>query len=169
MIRSDGSRQSFFAKLEVIVSGGAVNSPQLLLLSGIGPREELQQANVPVTHNLPGVGRNLHNHVAFFLSFTINDTNTTPLNWATAMEYLLFRDGLMSGTGLSEVTGFTNSRFSNPADDHPDIQFFFGGFLAACARTGQVSEFRRSRGRGCGSNAPAAVGRTRRFPFSSLF
>lgn len=140
VIRSDGTRQNFYSKLEVIVSGGAVNSPQLLLLSGIGPREELQQVNVPVTHNLPGVGRNLHNHVAFFLTFTINDTNTTPLNWATAMEYLLFRDGLMSGTGLSEVTGFINSRFSNPADDHPDIQFFFGGFLAACARTGQVGE-----------------------------
>ena len=43
VIRSDGSKQSFFAKLEVIVSGGAVNSPQILLLSGIGPREELQQ------------------------------------------------------------------------------------------------------------------------------
>ena len=45
---------------------------------------------------------------------------------------------MISGTGLSEVTGFINSRFSNPADDHPDIQYFFGGFLAACARTGQV-------------------------------
>jgi len=65
---------------------------------------------VTPVHNLPGVGRNLHNHVAFFLTFFINDTNTTPLNWATAMEYLLFRDGLMSGTGLSEVTGFINSR-----------------------------------------------------------
>lgn len=79
---------------------GAVNSPQLLLLSGVGPKEELQQVGVPVIHNLPGVGKNLHNHVAFFVNFNINDTNSTPLNWATAMEYLLFRDGLMSGTGI---------------------------------------------------------------------
>lgn len=78
---------------------GAVNSPQILLNSGIGPREELNAVGVPVIRDLPGVGKNLHNHVAYTLTFTINDTDTTPLNWATAMEYLLFRDGLMSGTG----------------------------------------------------------------------
>lgn len=119
---------------------GAVNSPQLLLLSGVGPKEDLQQVGVPVIHNLPGVGKNLQNHVAFFVNFNINDTNTAPLNWATAMEYLLFRDGLMSGTGVSEVTGFVHSRYSDESDDHPDIQIFFGGFLANCARTGQVGE-----------------------------
>lgn len=81
---------------------GAVNSPQILLNSGIGPREELNAAGVPVVRDLPGVGKNLHNHVAYTLTFTINDTDTTPLNWATAMEYLLFRDGLMSGTGETE-------------------------------------------------------------------
>lgn len=78
---------------------GAVNSPQILLLSGVGPRKDLEQVKVPVVHDLPGVGKNLQNHVAYFLNFNINDTNTAPLNWATAMEYLLFRDGLMSGTG----------------------------------------------------------------------
>lgn len=78
---------------------GAVNSPQILLNSGIGPREELSSVGVPIIHHLPGVGKNLHNHVAYALVFKINDTDTTPLNWATAMEYLLFRDGLMSGTG----------------------------------------------------------------------
>jgi len=81
------------------ISLGAVNSPQILLNSGLGPREELNAVGVPVVRDLPGVGKNLHNHVAYTLTFTINDTDTTPLNWATAMEYLLFRDGLMSGTG----------------------------------------------------------------------
>lgn len=71
----------------------------MLLNSGVGPREELNAVGVPVVRDLPGVGKNLHNHVAYALAFTINDTDTTPLNWATAMEYLLFRDGLMSGTG----------------------------------------------------------------------
>lgn len=78
---------------------GAVNSPQILILSGIGPADHLKEINVPLVQNLPGVGQNLHNHVAFFVNFNINDTNSAPLNWATAMEYLLFRDGLMSGTG----------------------------------------------------------------------
>nr|CAD7425103.1 unnamed protein product [Timema monikensis] len=135
-----GNTETVLALNEVIISGGAVNSPQILLLSGIGPKSDLEQVGVKVVHDLPGVGRNLHNHVAYFLNFFINDTDTQALNWATAMEYLLFRDGLMSGTGISEVTAIINSKFSNPADDHPDLQYFFGGFLANCARTGQVGE-----------------------------
>lgn len=89
--------------------------------------------------DLPGVGKNLHNHVAYFTNFFINDTDTSPLNWATAMEYLLFRDGLMSGTGISAVTAKISSAYAeNPTV--PDIQFYFGGFLASCAKTGQVGE-----------------------------
>ncbi|XP_050300397.1 glucose dehydrogenase [FAD, quinone] [Anthonomus grandis grandis] len=139
-VLTEGGSKEIYATKEVIVSGGAVNSPQILLLSGIGPKNELEQVKVPVVHDLPGVGKNLQNHVAFFLNFNINDTNTAPLNWATAMEYLLFRDGLMSGTGISEVTGFINTKYNDPNLDHPDIQFFFGGFLANCAKTGQVGE-----------------------------
>ncbi len=105
ILTQDGHTQRIDVKKEVIVAGGAVNSPQILLLSGVGPSEELQRAGVRVVHNLPGVGKNLHNHVAYFINFFINDTDTRALNWATAMEYLLFRDGLMSGTGVSSVTG----------------------------------------------------------------
>lgn len=104
IIFKDGHTQKITARKEVIVAGGAVNSPQILLLSGIGPREELQKAGIRQVHQLPGVGKNLHNHVAYFINFYINDTDTRALNWATAMEYLLFRDGLMSGTGVSSVT-----------------------------------------------------------------
>ncbi|XP_022902933.1 glucose dehydrogenase [FAD, quinone]-like [Onthophagus taurus] len=140
ILKEDGSRQVIYATKEIVVSGGAVNSPQILLLSGIGNSEHLRNLNIPTTHHLPGVGQNLHNHVAFFLNFNINDTNSAPLNWATAMEYLLFRDGLMSGTGVSEVTAMINSKYSSSIDNQPDLQFFFGGFLANCAKTGQVGE-----------------------------
>ncbi|XP_019869240.2 glucose dehydrogenase [FAD, quinone] [Aethina tumida] len=140
-VLNSGLKQVIYASKEVILSGGTVNSPQILLLSGVGPREDLQNVNVPVVHDLPGVGKNLQNHVAFFINFNINDTNSAPLNWATAMEYLLFRDGLMSGTGISEVTGFINTKYNeNPSQEQPDVQYFFGGFLANCARTGQVGE-----------------------------
>lgn len=105
IVLKDGHTRRINAKKEVIVAGGAVNSPQILLLSGIGPRDELQKHGIRQVHNLPGVGKNLHNHVAYFINFYINDTDTRALNWATAMEYLLFRDGLMSGTGVSSVTG----------------------------------------------------------------
>jgi choline dehydrogenase len=58
----DGARCTAAANREVIVSAGVVDSPRLLLLSGIGPGAELNAAGVPVTHDLPGVGRNLHDH-----------------------------------------------------------------------------------------------------------
>ncbi|KOB70622.1 Glucose dehydrogenase [acceptor] [Operophtera brumata] len=121
-------------------AGGAVASPQLLQLSGVGEPAVLARAGVPLVHALPAVGRNLHNHVAHFINFHVNDNNTATLNWATAMEYLLFRDGLMSGTGISEVTAFINTKFAEPLADDPDVQLFFGGFLADCAKTGMVGE-----------------------------
>ncbi|KAI5642222.1 GMC oxidoreductase domain-containing protein [Phthorimaea operculella] len=137
---SFGGTETIFANNEIVLSAGAVASPQILQLSGIGDPEVLSRAGVKLVHRLPSVGKNLHNHVAHFLNFNINDNNTTPLNWATAMEYLLFRDGLMSGTGISEVTAFINTKYANPQEDNPDIQLFFGGFLADCAKTGMVGE-----------------------------
>jgi len=137
---NNGVKQVIYANKEIVISGGAVNSPQILLLSGIGPREDLLNVGIQPVHDLPGVGKNLQNHVAYFVNFYINDTNSSPLNWATAMEYLLFRDGLMSGTGISEVTAYVNSKYQDPDLDDPDLQFFFGGFLANCAKTGQVGE-----------------------------
>jgi choline dehydrogenase len=57
-----GVRVTAYAEAEVIVSAGAVDSPRLLLLSGVGPADELERVGVGVVHDLPGVGRNLHDH-----------------------------------------------------------------------------------------------------------
>ncbi|XP_012285424.1 glucose dehydrogenase [FAD, quinone]-like [Orussus abietinus] len=124
------------ATKEVVVSGGAVNSAQLLLLSGIGPKDHLRAVNVPLVKDLPGVGENLHNHVSYTVSWTIDQPNEYDLNWAAAMEYVNFQRGPMASTGMSQVTGIVPSRFTTP--DHPDIQIFFGGYQAACATTGEV-------------------------------
>lgn len=96
-------KQQFFFH-QVILSAGALNSPQLLLLSGVGPKEDLTKLDIPVVHHLPGVGKNLHNHVASFVDFKLNKEKATQsLNWATAMEYMLTRTGALSSTGLSQV------------------------------------------------------------------
>ncbi len=58
---------------EVILSGGAINTPQLLLLSGIGPAEELRQHGIPVVLDQPSVGRNLHNHPSFAITYALRD------------------------------------------------------------------------------------------------
>lgn len=78
---------------------GIVNSPQLLLNSGIGPREELESIGIPVIHHLPGVGKNLHDQVLYPLAFSTNETVINDLNWASAMEYFLYRKGPLSGLG----------------------------------------------------------------------
>ncbi|XP_029045750.2 glucose dehydrogenase [FAD, quinone]-like [Osmia bicornis bicornis] len=132
----DGELRVARASREIIVSGGAVNSPQLLLLSGIGPKEHLQAVNVSVVKDLPGVGENLQNHVSYTLSWTINQPNEFDLNWAAALEYVSFQKGPMSSTGLAQLTGILPSIYTTP--DHPDLQFFFGGYQASCAATGEI-------------------------------
>ncbi|XP_036326306.1 glucose dehydrogenase [FAD, quinone]-like [Rhagoletis pomonella] len=124
-------------KKEVVVSAGALDSPKVLLLSGIGPADELSEVNVTVVHDLPGVGKNLHNHVSFFLTFTLNETNTNVLNWASATEYLLFRNGLLSGTGIGDMTAKISTKYADPSRG-PDVQYFFAGYSASCATTGEV-------------------------------
>lgn len=89
---------------EVILGAGAVNSPQILLLSGIGPKSELDKVGISQVHELPGVGRNLHNHVTFYLNFLLRKRRAiNDLDWASALAYLLERKGPMSSTGMSQV------------------------------------------------------------------
>ncbi|KAI5634038.1 GMC oxidoreductase domain-containing protein [Phthorimaea operculella] len=119
---------------EVILSGGTMNSPQILLLSGIGPRETLDKFNIPTIADLPGVGQNLHNHVGVDLSFVMTKSKDTPeLNWGTAAQYLLSRTGPLSATGMSQVTGLANTKYAPAGGRHPDAQFFFRGADADCA------------------------------------
>lgn len=89
---------------EVILAAGAINTPQVLLLSGIGPKKELEKVGIAQVHNLPGVGQNLQNHVAFYMGYKLqNRPATSDLDWATALDYILYQNGPMSSTGLSQV------------------------------------------------------------------
>jgi len=112
------------AEREVLLSAGAINSPQLLLLSGIGPADELRAAGVQVRHDLPGVGRNLQDHPFVTVIWEVSDPTTLygadkPKALA---EWLLRRSGKLSST-VAEVVAFTRSRGGLPA---ADIQFHMG-------------------------------------------
>lgn len=81
-----------------------MNSPQILLLSGIGPRETLDKFNIPVVQERLGVGQNLQNHVGVNLEFTLTkEPDSKNLEWASAMDYMLNRQGPLSSTGMSQV------------------------------------------------------------------
>ncbi|VVC99737.1 unnamed protein product [Leptidea sinapis] len=116
-----------------ILSAGTMNSPQILLLSGVGPQETLNKFNIPVIKDLPGVGQNLHNHIGVRLDFTLTKEPDVPeLTWESAMEYMLQRTGPLSGTGLSQLTGIINSRYAAAGGRHPDVQYFFSGYHSGC-------------------------------------
>lgn len=111
---------------EVIVAGGATNSPQLLMLSGIGPAEELRRHGIDVVSDLPGVGTNLQDHWAFQLQqectrpMSVNP-EMSPLNRAkNGLRWLLNKDG-PAATNQSEIAGYVRSRSS----DRPDLQICF--------------------------------------------
>ena len=109
---------------QVVLCGGAINSPQLLMLSGIGPADHLREHGITVAHELPGVGGNLQDH----LDICILQRSTQPVSYdklsdaAVAWEYLTKHKG--PGTSnIAEACGFVRSRLA--ADDDCDVQFHF--------------------------------------------
>ncbi|MDF1481076.1 GMC family oxidoreductase [Extensimonas sp. H3M7-6] len=114
------------AARELILSAGAVNSPQLLQLSGIGPGALLQRHGIAVLHDLPGVGANLQDHLQIRAVFKVQGART--LNtlahslWGKArigLEYALWRSGPMS-MAPSQLGAFTRSR---PELAHPNLEY----------------------------------------------
>jgi choline dehydrogenase-like flavoprotein len=116
------------ATREVIVSCGAFQSPQLLMLSGVGPAKEIVRHGIEVVHDSPGVGQNLQDHVGAFLAYSSPDTTlignplSDPLQCVASLtEFLLHRRGLLT-TVACESGGFVRTRRDL---ERPDVQFFF--------------------------------------------
>lgn len=117
------------ARREVIVSSGAFGSPQLLLLSGIGPATELQAMGIAVAHHLPGVGKNLQDHIDYVQGWrTTSDTETFGVSMrGTAkltrayFEWRNQRSGMLS-SNFSEAGAFLRS---DPGVEVPDLQLHF--------------------------------------------
>lgn len=124
----DGAYQKVFAKREVILSAGAIGSPHLLMLSGIGPEQELNRVGIPVLYNSPGVGENLQDHIAvggivFLIDQPISIVMKRMVNINTALRYAITEDGpLTSSVGL-ETVAFVNTKYANSSDDWPDMNF----------------------------------------------
>lgn len=117
-----------FARKEVILSAGALNSPQLLMLSGVGPKEHLNQLNIPVIQDLR-VGENLQEHYSTIgLSFVINQTGAAlvenRLNLKIFLDWLNNGRGILTVPGGVEGIGYSRTKYADP-DQRPDIEFIF--------------------------------------------
>ncbi|MGC6485587.1 MAG: GMC family oxidoreductase [Candidatus Puniceispirillales bacterium] len=130
--RQNGQMREIRARCEVILSAGAIGSPQLLMLSGVGDGEALQQHGIDVKCHLPGVGRNLQDHlqarpVYKCRSSTINtEIRSLARLVGMAVQYSVKRTGPMA-MAASLGTGFIKT---SPAASTPDIQFHIQPFSA---------------------------------------
>jgi choline dehydrogenase len=123
----DGQLRQARAEREVILCGGAINSPQLLLLSGIGPADQLGALDIPVVQDLPGVGRNLQDHLEIYVQhactqpITLYKAMNPVAKLLIGMEWTFFGRGLGASNHF-EAGGFIRSR---AGVEHPDLQYHF--------------------------------------------
>lgn len=120
------------ASKEVLVSTGAINTPKLLMLSGIGPKKALQRLGIPVLANLK-VGFNLMDHIAMGgFTFMIDQpfsisTNKIVDNSTALIDFLMFHQGPMAVAGGCEVLAFFDLENPNDANGHPQLELIFQG------------------------------------------
>ena len=120
-------RHTARATQEVVLAAGAINSPQLLLLSGVGPADELRTLGVSVAHDLPGVGKNLQDHLNVNIvqraksGSTLDSKNRGLAPIAVALEFLLYG----AGPGTSNVAEAGAFAISEDGAATPDMQYHF--------------------------------------------
>jgi choline dehydrogenase-like flavoprotein len=127
-IVENGERKIIRADREVVIASGAIGSPKLLMLSGIGPADHLKSVGIPVIHDLPGVGGNLQDHLDLFVIAECTgehsyDNIARPHRSAWAgLQYLLFKQGPVASS-LFETGGFW---WADKNARSPDIQLHLG-------------------------------------------
>ena len=125
--RQDGQDHRLQAEREIVLSGGAFNTPQLMLLSGIGPADELRELGIDVIHDLPGVGRNLQDHPSIAMVWNADRevTLTNDLRFdrltRSVIEWGLFGKGRIANMPVT-TNGFIKTR---PELERPDAQCLF--------------------------------------------
>lgn len=136
--RRDGDHHEVRVKREVILSAGAVNSPQILKLSGVGPMIELLEHEIPLIHDSQGVGENLQDHIASGgLNYLIQNPVSKEtlsflipklLNIQSARDFIYNHKGPLYGMPASEVMGFINTKYQDPREDWPDVQLLLAPY-----------------------------------------
>ena len=124
---SNNNLINYYADEEVLLCAGSINSPQILMLSGIGPQDHLAEMDVEVKQSLEGVGQNLQDHLETYVQYECKKPVTlfneyNPIKMAlTGIEWFLFKTGTAAYSNL-ETGGFIRS---NELVDYPNIQYHF--------------------------------------------
>ncbi|SMC94572.1 GMC family oxidoreductase [Novosphingobium sp. B1] len=136
-IEKNGARSTIRARREIILCAGATNSPQLLMLSGIGPQDHLRDMGIDLVHHLPGVGAHLQDHPTVHVamenpsaeSYAVS-AKVLPRILASPFKYLLKREGMLA-SNVAEAGGF----LCTDGTGRPDIQITFLAGLKLDARS----------------------------------
>jgi choline dehydrogenase len=127
-IRREGKKEALVASAEVVLAAGTINSPQLMMLSGLGPADMLRRHGIRVVEDLPGVGANLQDHPTVSVAMSNPGAESYALSWRTApriaaapLRYLFARSGMLA-SNAAEAGGFLHSR---EGLTRPDLQMTF--------------------------------------------
>jgi choline dehydrogenase len=115
------------AKREVVIAASSINSPKLLMLSGIGPKEQLAEHGIEVLADRPGVGQNLQDHLELYIQMTSLKPITLYKHWNLFSKALIGAQWLFTKTGLGASNQFESAAFirSKSGVEYPDIQYHF--------------------------------------------
>jgi len=129
-LQVNGIDKQLLCNKEVILCAGAIESPRILLSSGVGDREELKKVGVTCQHNVPGVGENLQDHLDTMVTVRSNKSESIGVSWRSLLpqvftspfNYLFRRMGWWT-SNFVEAGGFADTKLGSP--DYPDVQFHF--------------------------------------------
>ena len=126
-IEKAGQAETIHAKEEVIVAASSINSPKLLMLSGIGPAQELAKHGIDVIADRPGVGQNLQDHLEMYIQMTAIKPVSLYKYWNLFMKGLIGAQWLFTKTGIGASNQFESAAFirSQAGVEYPDIQYHF--------------------------------------------
>ncbi|KZC09316.1 Glucose dehydrogenase [acceptor] [Dufourea novaeangliae] len=127
------------ANREIILSAGAIQSPQLLMVSGIGPKDHLKEMGIPLVQDAPGVGENLQDHVMIDgMTYSVDPPkdcmNNMPFTYDfvktitpdTITEFAVNCTGTLYAMPFGDAMGFINSKYANKSADYPDLSITLG-------------------------------------------
>ncbi|WP_170429500.1 choline dehydrogenase [Ruegeria arenilitoris] len=122
-----GKKEIIRARREVVLAASSINSPKLLMLSGIGPAAHLAEHGIDVVADRPGVGANLQDHLELYIQQASLQPITLYKHWNLVSKGLIGAQWLFTKTGLGASNQFESAAFirSNPGVEYPDIQYHF--------------------------------------------